>query len=565
MTELLDSPTPATTTATDYLRTITRARSATEGRQWRAAAELWHHAVTANPVDGNNWYRLAEATFAAGDYRGALVAYERALSLGVWERHVEPVPPPELHYQLARCHAQLGDAAAAQRALTAALDAGYRDTDQVWADEQLASLRSENWFATMFGPPEPDLSRDDGWRADLRLLAREVQRRSYHLRARIDVGRFHAAVDRLDRDIPQLTDAQILVELKKLMALLDDGHAFVLPRRDDTALRRALPVLLYQFVEGVFITATAPEHARLLGARVLAFDDHLLVDVVNTLGPLIARDNDHWASFIAPQLMRQTVIMHGVGVLADPAQATLTVELADGATSKVTLPADALASPLIEAEPCPPSWRFLPHEVPGELPRYLRNPAAPYWFDVLDPEPMAYVQWNSIADARAEPVDRFWDRLLRAVDEHGLDRLVIDLRANGGGNTFLTVPVLHRLIGHQRINQRGHLFVVIGRNTFSAAQNFTTELARHTNAIFVGEPTGSRPNFVGETAPFELPNSKLLANVSDLYWQTSWPLDHRSWIAPDVYAPPTFAAFAVNRDVAIEAILSLAKERLPGW
>lgn len=46
-----------------------------------------------------------------------------------------------------------------------------------------------------------------------------------------------------------------------------------------------------------------------------------------------------------------------------------------------------------------------------------------------------------------------------------------------------------------RINWRGALFVIIGRNTFSAAQNSATLLDRHTHAVFVGEPTGSRPSF----------------------------------------------------------------------
>jgi hypothetical protein len=34
-----------------------------------------------------------------------------------------------------------------------------------------------------------------------------------------------------------------------------------------------------------------------------------------------------------------------------------------------------------------------------------------------------------------------------------------------------------------------------------------------------------------------------MASVSDLYWQSSWPDDHRPWIAPLLYTPPTFAAF----------------------
>ena len=91
-----------------------------------------------------------------------------------------------------------------------------------------------------------------------------------------------------------------------------------------------------------------------------------------------------------------------------------------------------------------------------------------------------------------------------------------------------------------------------------------TLIDRHTEAIFVGEPTGSSPTFVGESVEFLLPYSKLLANVSDLLWQTGWPMDCRRWIAPAIYTPPTFADFRRNRDPAMEAILSI-REHVPGW
>ncbi|HEY1619494.1 MAG TPA: hypothetical protein VGG25_17870, partial [Streptosporangiaceae bacterium] len=111
--------------------------------------------------------------------------------------------------------------------------------------------------------------------------------------------------------------------------------------------------------------------------------------------------------------------------------------------------------------------------------------------------------------------------------------------------------------------RRGGLYVIIGRGTFSAAQNTATMLEERTAAIFVGEPTGSRPNFVGETIPFELPHTKVIVNVADLYWQTSWPTDHRTWIAPQLYVPVTFEAFRANRDPALDAIVASA-EQLPG-
>ncbi len=133
---------------------------------------------------------------------------------------------------------------------------------------------------------------------------------------------------------------------------------------------------------------------------------------------------------------------------------------------------------------------------------------------------------------------------------------MIDLRRNNGGNTALLPPLIHGLIRSEQINQRGKLFVIIGRRTFSAAQNAATFIERHTNAIFVGEPTGSSPNFIGEDLIFTLPYSQLMANVSDFYWQSSWPMDYRAWIAPQIYRPPTFAAYRANRDPALEAILA---------
>jgi hypothetical protein len=99
----------------------------------------------------------------------------------------------------------------------------------------------------------------------------------------------------------------------------------------------------------------------------------------------------------------------------------------------------------------------------------------------------------------------------------------------------------------------------IGGRTYSAAQNTTTLIERHTNAILVGEPTGCSPNFVWEETPFKLPYSKLLANVSDLYWQSGWPMDYRTWTPPAIYTPSSFEAFCAGRDLALEAILAYSE------
>jgi hypothetical protein len=140
-------------------------------------------------------------------------------------------------------------------------------------------------------------------------------------------------------------------------------------------------------------------------------------------------------------------------------------------------------------------------------------------------------------DHPVEPFDAFCDRLFGFIDARRPGRLVIDMRWNGGGDTFLGKPLVHHLIRCPAINRRGALFVIIGRLTFSAAQNIATALEEHTDATFVGEPTGSRPNFIGETIPFELPGQQAAGQrgglvLADRTSDGPSPVDRASALCP---------------------------------
>jgi tetratricopeptide (TPR) repeat protein len=135
-----------------------------------------------------------------------------------------------------------------------------------------------------------------------------------------------------------------------------------------------------------------------------------------------------------------------------------------------------------------------------------------------------------------------------------VEKLIIDLRSNGGGNNGLNRPVVIGLI-KSKIDERGRLFVITGRQTFSAAQNFVNELEKYTNAIFIGEPTAGHPNHYGDNRTFTLPNSKLEARVSTLYWQDMDPRDARPWTAPEVAAELSSDDYRTGRDPVMQAVL----------
>jgi C-terminal processing protease CtpA/Prc len=96
-----------------------------------------------------------------------------------------------------------------------------------------------------------------------------------------------------------------------------------------------------------------------------------------------------------------------------------------------------------------------------------------------------------------EPLAAFARRLVTAVEQHRLVRLVLDLRWNRGGNTFLAAPLVRSLLGCAGLDHPGGLVVVIGRRTFSAAGNTAHHLQWFAgpDLVVVGEPSGSSLRF----------------------------------------------------------------------
>ncbi len=529
--------------------TLAKAEAASLAKQWSAAVPLWQRVVDVNPVNARFSNQLASALYSAKDYRRAIPAYEKALELRAGF-------PADAAYNIACCYALLGEKERALEWLEKAFAMGFRHLPDAQTDTDLASLHDDPRFLRIAGLADVSkMSRDEGWRYDLALLAREVKRKgyAYGVYRQLSKSDFEAAVARLNQQIPTLNDSQIFIEIMKLLKSLGDGHTGVLgpPPRPEYAL--ALPLQFYFFKEGLFIIASDPKYKELLGAQVLGIGTHTVDEVNKALDQIISRDNEIWPSQVAPYRMRSLALLKALGLNQETSKISLTIRDANGTERAVTVECDSNHPDIWNDFPS--TWVTYPQTLGTPLPLYLKNPGANYWFEYLAESKTVYFQYNRIRNDQKESLAIFSNRLLKFINDNEVDKSVIDMRWNNGGNTFLSQPLLYGLIRSEKINQRGKLFVIIGRRTFSAAQNTATFFERHTNAIFVGEPTGSGPNFVGEETPFTLPYSKILINISDLYWQSSWPQDYRTWIAPLIYTPPTFAAYRANSDLAMEAIV----------
>jgi len=539
-------------TSTSFLELLKLANERTRSGQWNEAAELWSTISELNPVEGDVWDHLAQARYQNKDYRRAIPAFQKALELGAGF-------PCNQAYSIARCYSMLENKAEAMKWFEKAYNLGYRRIDAARSDPELQTLRSDPRFREMIGIIDTGkLSRVQGWRYDLQFLAREFKRRSYDPFRRTSKDDFNNLVTRIGELIPRLTDLEISIELMKLVAKGPDGHTMVYGFWERPEFLETIPVDLYYFDDGLFITAADARHEDLIGAKVLRFGDHRIEEVLKAIDPLISRDNSVALKIMGPMRMRNLPLMHALGLIPEPEKVLLSVVDRDGKARTIILHADSRIPSRRLWDGLPDGWKSFRELSTAPLPLFLKNLYAPYWFEYQPDTKLVYFQFNRVINDPHEPFARFSDRLIRFINAHDVEKLVIDLRWNAGGDTFLLIDLIHGLIRCDKINKRGKLFAIIGNRTYSAAQNAATFIQRHTPAVFVGEPTGSSPNFIGEEdeATFELPFSKLNVNVSYLFWQSSWPMDYRPWIAPLLYTPLKSEMLRANRDPAMEAILS---------
>ncbi len=507
----------------------------------------WQAAVEENPVHPEPQGELAKAFFAAGDYVPAVEAALRASELGYGDYG-------EMVLLAARAAIRADDAESGAQLLHFALDLRYRDIESLRSDPDFAPLASVPQIAEALGIVDPDLDRTDGWRADIGYFDQEYRRRAPNPFGAVAPDEFEGALAWLDSNVSVLSDAEILLNLDRLLVPLRDGHAYVCPALDRADLLAALPVAFYRFEEGVFITQATPPLAHMVGKQVAEIEGHSMGEIAQAIVPTICADNPHWPTEILPFRLRETAFLHALGLTSHPDRVTVRLLDASGIQEEYTIVVDNdfPTAPLGRNFPFPKDWVSPLDDLP-QVPLYLRDLRTPFWYESLPEQNAMYLQINSVRDGEDETLEAFTHRFFAMLDETEPERLIIDIRMNKGGNTTLAWPFLYKLIASP-LNQRGRLFVIIGRRTWSAAQNLATSVDFHTNAIFVGEPTGSSPNFTGESVEFRLPWSGTRVNISDLNWQSGWPWDRRPWIPPDLYAPPTWAAYRTGQDVALDAI-----------
>lgn len=385
------------------------------------------------------------------------------------------------------------------------------------------------------GQPRAGLTKER-WRQDLQYLAKELPRRHKNAFHTVSKEKFERAVAELDAAIPSLAEHEILVGLRRIVAMIGDAHTALAPPENF----HRYPLTLYWFGKDLRVLRTTSQYKTALGARVVGVGSLSIAEAAAKVDTLVPHENDQFMRSDV-SLMPLAEVLHALGIARDLKQARWEFENDKGERFSLQL------------EAAPQDARVDWLSTLQALPLYRERANELMWFKALPEAQTVYLNLKVYpnADTFKRVAEDFW----RQVDDSKPKRLIIDLRQSSGGDFIkFQTHLLKELNRRTEFHRPRGLYVVIGRGTISAAMVNAIELRRELHAILVGEPTGSKPNNYSENGELTLPNSRVQVSYSTRYYKLQ-DQDTPS-LMPDKLIEPAWETYPSGRDVVMEWILA---------
>lgn len=396
-----------------------------------------------------------------------------------------------------------------------------------------------SWFQELLRSRPVDLSSLTvaQWRDDLHYMAKELATRHANAFHHITRDQYWRIVASIDSALPELSPLDVPVYFEKLASAVGDAHTYVsLPDG-----QHFYPFAIYYFGDVPRVVRTTPALQYLLGAQLVKIGDLTTGQVEERLDAILTQGENRWFYRAAYPGFLSREVLHALGVIRDSEQTVFTFVQTNGIKTSVAVSSSTNG---------PQDWSR-PYK---SAPLYVQHGDEDLWFTTLPNTQAVYAIFNSYRHLSANTA-----RLFRYLDSHAGGCLIIDMRNNRGGDYLqghkrLIAPVLER----PRLNQPGHLYIITGRYTFSAAMNNAAQFRTETRATLVGEPPGETPNSYQERRRFRLPHSHLQVSYSVRYYK--FLPDDVPALLPDKIIEPDWPDYQAGRDPALEWIITSSRQ-----
>lgn len=341
---------------------------------------------------------------------------------------------------------------------------------------------------------------------------------------------FVRAVDGLRDSAYKYNVDQLLVELLKIDALIGDQHTGIVYSGRD-----GYPFWCYWFDDGIYITRTNEENKQLLYSKIVAVNNISIYTVTQNLSVLIAEKGDANIKKTIERYLFDPIVLHGLDISTDRDSTSYTLVSLRGDTSRIT--------PVV-------SNRVEKSLLDYGKPVYMQPDKVHYnWFKYDDHNKLVYFNYTSCFENKDNNVAALVKELTECLENKHPEKLIIDLRQNRGGYPYLLEPFIYYLVTSP-LNKKGHIYVLIGRSTFSAATINAAALRQSTYAKLIGEEAGGQVDFFAGVRYHKLPNTQLFLSYSTNYYSLGQRYDGS--LRPDIPIKETLSDYLNGKDAALD-------------
>jgi len=366
---------------------------------------------------------------------------------------------------------------------------------------------------------------------DLDEYADGIAHKHFHPFSHIKKSVFYEQIQLIKDSAARYNVDELLVRLMQVNALIEDEHTNI-----EYITPNIFPFTFFWFEEGIYIKGTNEENRKLLGSKLIAVNDIPVSEAVDKITTLMPDKNPQNIKSEIGRYLCDPFVLHGLQLSA--------------ARNNVVYTFVGPANDTLKIAPKAIDWRKIKMLCECDNKKIFKNSdSSKHWFKYIDTGNYIYFKYASCYDDKQHPFRKVEEALVKEIDEKKPQKIIIDMRDNGGGYPRMLWPFINSL-SRSPLNKKGGIYVLIGRNTFSAGILNSVSLKDQTYAKLVGEETSGSTSFFGGVQWFVLPETKLRIMYSTGYVATSE--NYKGSLKPDIIIPVTFADYDKEIDAALQ-------------
>lgn len=351
------------------------------------------------------------------------------------------------------------------------------------------------------------------WEKDLDYLKTELPKKHIDLFFKQDKTSFESEIDELKKQANKLSDFEMAIKLQQLMVKFGDSHSGI-QWNNYIKNDKTIPIYAVWFKDGIYIIKTSSTNKYILGKKIKGINGIDIDEIVKKLSTLLTIDNQAIVKKNIPYYLTLVQLLEYFDIVNDD-KIEFQLENTNGELSNQTV----IIEPMNKENKLLVNLKSVPY--------YLQNERKYFWNEYIKGSGIYYIQYNKCMSKEAEQkygnpdkaeslpsFVEFENEIFSTIENKKINKFIFDMRLNSGGSSPQGTAFIEKLSKLENINQKGKLYVIIGRRTFSSAIINTIDFKDITKAIIVGEETSGKPNHYGEVKDFLLPFSKLKVNYS---------------------------------------------------